>query len=84
MNASSPLPTDSDAFRIAIRDFLSEALTPELIRAGERTTSVFSDFEAGRQWQSILHQRGWGAPDWPLEYGGTGWDIQQRYIFQEE
>ena len=84
MNASSPLPTDSDAFRAAVRDFLSEALTPELIRAGERTTSVFSDFEAGRQWQSILHQRGWGAPDWPLEYGGTGWDIQQRYIFQEE
>ena len=75
MNASSPLPTDSDAFRIAIRDFLSEALTPELIRAGERTTSVFSDFEAGRQWQSLLHQRGWGAPDWPLEYGGTGWGI---------
>ena len=84
MNASSPLPTDSDAFRVAVRDFLSEALTPELIRAGERTTSVFSDFEAGRQWQSILHQRGWGAPDWPLEYGGTGWDIQQRYILQEE
>ena len=84
MNASNPMPTDYDTFRASIRAFLKEALTPELVRAGERTTSVFSDFEAGRQWQSILHAKGWGAPEWPLEHGGTGWDIQQRYIFLEE
>ncbi len=84
MNASNPDPTNYSAFREAIRDFLAGSLTPELARAGERTTSVFSDFEAGRQWQRILHARGWGAPEWPLEYGGTGWDIQQHYIFLEE
>ena len=84
MNASNPIPTDYETFRASVRDFLKDALTPELIRAGERTTSVFSDFEAGRQWQSILHAKGWGAPEWPMEHGGTGWDIQQRYIFLEE
>ena len=84
MNASNPDPTDYSVFREAIREFLASALTPELARAGERTTSVFSDFEAGRQWQRILHARGWGAPEWPLEHGGTGWDIQQHYIFLEE
>lgn len=84
MNASNPLPMNYEEFREAIREFLTTALTPQLRRAGQRTTSVFSDFEAGRQWQSILHAKGWGAPDWPLEYGGTGWDIQQRYIFMEE
>ena len=84
MNASNPIPTDYGVFREAIRTFLKDALTPELIRAGQRTTSVFSDFEAGKTWQSILHAKGWGAPEWPMEYGGTGWDIQQRYIFLEE
>ena len=84
VNASNPIPTDYETFRASIRSFLKEALTPELVRAGERTTSVFSDFEAGRQWQSILHAKGWGAPEWPMEHGGTGWDIQQCYIFLEE
>ena len=79
VNASNPIPTDYDTFRASIREFLKEALTPELIRAGERTTSVFSDFEAGRQWQSILHAKGWGAPEWPIEHGGTGWDIPVSY-----
>jgi alkylation response protein AidB-like acyl-CoA dehydrogenase len=84
VNASNPIPGDYSAFRETVREFLESALTPELARAGERTTSVFSDFEAGRQWQNALHARGWGAPEWPLEHGGTGWDIQQRYIFLEE
>jgi alkylation response protein AidB-like acyl-CoA dehydrogenase len=84
VNASDPLTGDYSAFRETVREFLATGLTPELARAGERTTSVFSDFEAGRQWQSILHAKGWGAPEWPLEHGGTGWDIQQRYIFLEE
>lgn len=75
---------DYDAFREQVRCFLSEALTPDLRRAGQLTTSVFSDFEAALSWQKKLHAQGWVAPDWPEEYGGPGWDIQQRYIFQEE
>lgn len=35
-------------------------------------------------WQKILHARGWAAPDWPVEYGGTDWTVVQRYIFAEE
>jgi alkylation response protein AidB-like acyl-CoA dehydrogenase len=34
-------------------------------------------------WQKILHAKGWGAPSWPKEYGGTGWDLKQRLIFEE-
>ncbi len=76
--------TDYEAFRSEVREFLAEALTPELVRAGKRTTSVFSDFHSAMAWQKILHAKGWVAPDWPEEYGGTGWDINERYIFQEE
>jgi alkylation response protein AidB-like acyl-CoA dehydrogenase len=76
--------TDYTAFRQEVRAFLEAELTPDLVRAGELMTSVFADFEASLKWQRILHKKGWVAPDWPAEYGGTGWDINQRYIFQEE
>ena len=75
---------DYQDFRESVQNFLDEALTPELRRAGELTTSVFSDFSAALAWQKKLHAQGWIAPDWPAEFGGPGWDIQQRYIFQEE
>ena len=31
-----------------------------------------------------LYERGWIAPDWPVEYGGTGWTALQKYIFEKE
>ncbi|MEQ9640597.1 MAG: acyl-CoA dehydrogenase family protein [Alphaproteobacteria bacterium] len=36
------------------------------------------------RWQKMLHEKGWIAPAWPTEYGGTGWDVVRRYIFAEE
>jgi alkylation response protein AidB-like acyl-CoA dehydrogenase len=28
--------------------------------------------------------KGWIAPDWPVEYGGTGWSSTQKYIYETE
>jgi alkylation response protein AidB-like acyl-CoA dehydrogenase len=36
------------------------------------------------RWQEILHARGWGAPAWPVEFGGTGWSKTQQYLFETE
>jgi len=36
------------------------------------------------RWQKILNNRGWIAPNWPKEYGGTGWTPTQKYIFAME
>ncbi len=36
------------------------------------------------RWHKILAKKGWIAPDWPVEWGGTGWNVVQRYIFEEE
>ena len=36
------------------------------------------------RWHRILAAKGWSVPQWPVEWGGTGWDITQRYIFNEE
>ena len=72
------------AFRDEVRQFYDQNLTPEMRRAGELITWTFSEFEYGRQWQKILHRQGWGAPYWPVEYGGTGWTPMQHYIFEME
>ena len=36
------------------------------------------------RWHAILTEHGWGAPSWPKQYGGTGWDNLQRLIFEIE
>ncbi|MEE2031186.1 acyl-CoA dehydrogenase family protein [Rhodococcus chondri] len=72
------------AFRDEVRSFLDEKLTPELRRAGRLATSVYSDHDASMEWQRILHERGWAAPAWPVEYGGCDWTQTQHYIFGRE
>ena len=36
------------------------------------------------RWQKILYEKGWAAPTWPVEFGGTGWSQVQRHIFATE
>jgi len=36
------------------------------------------------RWQKTLYEQGWAAPNWPVEYGGTGWTPVQKYIFANE
>lgn len=71
-------------FRDEVREFLDAHLTPELRAAGRLRTSVYSDHEASMTWQAILHERGWAAPAWPVEYGGCDWSQTQHYIFSRE
>ncbi|MCV7258746.1 acyl-CoA dehydrogenase family protein [Mycobacterium shimoidei] len=72
------------AFQEEVRAFLDAKLTPELRRAGRLMTSVYADHEASMAWQAILHERGWAAPAWPVEYGGCDWSLTQHYIFNRE
>ena len=37
-----------------------------------------------QRWHKILAAKGWSVPHWPVEWGGTGWDMTQRYIYDEE
>jgi len=36
------------------------------------------------KWHKKLYERGWIAPDWPEEHGGTGWTDMQKFIFDRE
>jgi alkylation response protein AidB-like acyl-CoA dehydrogenase len=78
------LSPEDIAFRDEVRAFLDARLTPELREVGRRMTSVFVDRDHNLAWQAILHEKGWAAPDWPMEYGGPGWTETQRWIFAGE
>lgn len=75
---------EDEAFRNEVRAFLAENLTPELEAAGRGATSVYFDHEASMAWQEILRRKGWAAPGWPVEHGGTDWTPSQHYIFSRE
>ncbi|MBT7878184.1 MAG: pimeloyl-CoA dehydrogenase large subunit, partial [Gammaproteobacteria bacterium] len=38
----------------------------------------------GQEWHKALFDQNWIAPSWPKEYGGTGWNLMQQHIFNEE
>jgi acyl-CoA dehydrogenase len=72
------------AFRDEVREFLDTHLTDDMRREAGRTTSVFAEYDLNITWHRILFAKGWVAPHWPREYGGTGWSDIQRYIFAGE
>ena len=78
------LSHEDEAFRDEVRRFLDENLSEDLREAGRKTGGVFADIAAGMRWHKVLAQRGWSAPAWPREYGGTGWNATQRYLFARE
>ena len=78
------LSAADEEFRVMIREFLDESLTDALRDGARKRTSLWQDLETAMTWQRILHAKGWAAPDWPQEYGGTDWSLVQRYIFAQE
>ena len=72
---------EEEAFRQEVRNFFATALTDDLRQAGRLMTSVYSEKDVALAWQKILHDKGWLVPSWPVEYGGTGWTLTERYIF---
>lgn len=78
------LADDEIAFRNEVRAFLDQALTPDLVRAERLNSSFLADPAYGVIWQKRLHEKGWVAPSWPTEFGGTGWNLTRRYIFDQE
>src|SRR5438094_6448298 len=69
-------------FRDAVRTWLSENLPKHLKEKVDRYAHLSK--EDLLRWHRILAGRGWVAPAWPKEWGGTGWNVVQRYIFEEE
>lgn len=72
------------AFREEVRAFLHDNLSDRLRDGARRTPGVFVEPDIGMEWHRILHAKGWVAPHWPKEDGGTGWTPTQKFIFEKE
>ncbi len=83
--------SDPEQFRVQTREWL-EANCPEEMRQpmrgandhvwGGRYWQFQSD--AQRVWMERMAEKGWTAPQWPVEYGGGGLSGEQAEILKEE
>lgn len=74
-------PQDQE-FQQEVRAFFADSIADDwkaTVRAGLRLPP-----ETLVAYQKRLADRGWGAPTWPKEFGGTGWTPRQLHIFWSE
>ena len=70
---------DELAFQREVRAFIHRHFP---LDAPYRTDSMNKADE--HRWSNALLARGWAAYQWPIEHGGTGWDMTQKYIWERE
>ena len=69
------------AFRDRERAIFKSHFTAEL---AARIASPKTYKDGMIEWQKILAKKGWIAPNWPVEYGGTGWSVAEDYLYERE
>ncbi len=70
------------AFRDEVRAWLDASIPADLREKVLNYRELSKDDLV--RWHRILADKGWVAPSWPKEWGGTDWSPVQRYIFEEE
>lgn len=76
------LSAEDEAFRTVVRDWFRDEYPRDIIaRLANGQTLGKAQLSASEQ---AMGARGWLAPGWPEEYGGPGWTVTQRFIFDEE
>ncbi len=76
------LGTEEQAFRAEVRAFIRDTLPQSARRNADLGRHATKDEVL--HWQRALFSRGWAAPTWPKEHGGTGWDPVRLYLFTLE
>ena len=77
---------EQSEFRAAARDWIKSNFPPAL--AGVNLGIEESPGEEARAdlevWRQRLAEKGWGAPTWPVQYGGAGLSHPQAKVVSEE
>src|SRR5271165_2119417 len=73
---------EEETFRDEVRAFFDAELPKEIRDKLDLGRHISKDDMV--RWQKIMYRKGWGAPNWPTKFGGTGWNVVQQHIFEEE
>ncbi|MCX7361306.1 MAG: acyl-CoA dehydrogenase family protein [Alphaproteobacteria bacterium] len=74
------LAPEHKAFADEIRDFTRKNLSPA---TREKTFSgKHYDRDDHMVWQQALGRQGWLGYTWPKKFGGPGWDVTRRFLFE--
>jgi len=74
------LKSAHQAFADEVREFARKNLSPatrEKTFSGKHYTK-----DDHVVWQQALGRQGWLAYTWPKKFGGPGWDVTQRFLFE--
>ena len=74
--------TEENDFQKEVNSFFNEKYPADIKE--KQNKSIPLEKEDFIRWQKTLYEQGWAAPNWPVEYGGTGWTPVQKYIFANE
>ena len=73
---------EETAFRAEVRAFIKDNY-PAVLRAKQDSGEPLNKDDM-LSWHKVLARKGWVAPSWPTQFGGTGWTPTQKYIWSEE
>ncbi|NCF43309.1 MAG: pimeloyl-CoA dehydrogenase large subunit [Proteobacteria bacterium] len=73
------LTPEQRLFKEEVETFLRTHL-PAAVAAKVKRGAAVSKAEL-TDWTRTLDAKGWAAPAWPVEHGGTGWNLIQRHLF---
>ena len=76
------MTSEAAQFRDEVRAFMAETVQASWLKRVQRGLRLKPD--ELRAYQAALHKKGWGAPTWPVEFGGTGWTPSKIYLFEKE
>ena len=69
-------------FRAQIRQWVADHLPRDLAHKVHHALRLSR--EDMQRWAKILGAKGWLGWNWPVEFGGPGWNAVQRHLFEEE
>jgi alkylation response protein AidB-like acyl-CoA dehydrogenase len=70
------------AFRTEVRHFFENEFPGDILE--KQTNAVPLTRDDVVRWHKKMFEKGWAAPNWPQELGGTGWSPVQKYLFADE
>ncbi len=73
---------DELKFRAEVRSYFENEFPQDILE--KQREAVPLTREDTVRWHKHIFERGWAAPNWPEEYGGTGWTAVQKYLFADE